>query len=566
MLAAVSAAAVWLGSQAWQVKDELTALAPLAEQLSSAVSGEDVAGAQEALTRFVASADHAAELSSTPLWRAAEIVPGVGANLAAARTVSAQLAVVGTSALQPLIALATSIGDSPDPLAIQAAREPLERADDAVGSALAAMDGIDVAPLLPPLREGVQQLRSALSTAAPVVKDLSDASAVAPGLLGQNGPREILVMLQNNAELRTGGGITGSYVQLHAEGGRISMVRQADSSSFPERDAPIVPIPDSLTALYGDAPGRFVQNSTMSDDFELSARLASAWWESAFGVAPDAVVAIDPVVLRALLAAHGPVDLPDGTQLVADDVLQRLLIDPYLNLTSDDQTTYQREVTSTLFTALIAGIDPVTWARALAPVIAEGRISVWSAVPAEQEVLHTSAVGGPRVRLDAAGDEAYGVYLNDGTGGKMDSVLDVSVASGTTTCVEGGASELVVRVALTNGAPQGEDPAGWPISMTGGGLWGTAPGDIATHVAIVGPRGSAFAGASNDTGPLPSANAEDEGRPTAAVRVVVAPGQTGSVEMRFVLAGADTGSETLLHTPTLTPVAVTSLQGSACRD
>src|SRR3546814_7526729 len=77
----------------------------------------------------------------------------------------------------------------------------------------------------------------------------------------------------------------------------------------------------------------------MTPDFAASAVLASAWWQSQYGVVPDAVVAIDPLVLRALLAAHGPLTLTDGTQLSAEDLVQKVLIDPYLYLARSEEHT-----------------------------------------------------------------------------------------------------------------------------------------------------------------------------------------------------------------------------------
>ena len=65
-------------------------------------------------------------------------------------------------------------------------------------------------------------------------------------------------------------------------------------------------LPTELTALYGPTFGRYVTNITVTPDFDLSARLASAWWQTLAQPAPDAIVSIDPIVLRALLRITGP--------------------------------------------------------------------------------------------------------------------------------------------------------------------------------------------------------------------------------------------------------------------
>jgi hypothetical protein len=43
-------------------------------------------------------------------------------------------------------------------------------------------------------------------------------------------------MVQNSAEVRTGGGITGSFILLRADGDRLAVVDQVDSSMFPHRE------------------------------------------------------------------------------------------------------------------------------------------------------------------------------------------------------------------------------------------------------------------------------------------------------------------------------------------
>lgn len=554
-VALATVAVAWVGAQAWQAKDELSAVVPLVDELSTAVSARDLDVASDVAARLRVHADRAEELTAGPIWSAAEVIPVLGANLAAVRTSSVQLSIVTDSVLEPLLEVAGSLGDTLDPTALAEAHEPLARASAALSSAQASMRTVDSDALVAPLADGVSRLQSVLDAGVPVLDGFAQAGAVLPGLLGADGPREILVMLQNNAEVRTGGGITGSFVQLHVDDGAISLARQADSSLFPVLDASIVPVPEAATALYGDVVGRFVQNATMTPDFAVSAALASAWWQAQYGIAPDAVVAIDPLVLRALVAAHGPLPLADGTQLTAEDLVQKVLIDPYLYLDAAGQTAYLQQVTAAALTALTSSIDPVTWAQALAPAVAEGRVSVWSADAAEQEVLAASAVGGPLARLDAAGDSAYAVYLNDATGGKMDSYLDVTVDADLARCGE-GAPEAVVRVTLTNTA-RAEGVPELPASMTGGGLLGTAVGDIGTNVTVAAPEGAGFGGVTGAEGTVVSADVLDGERPLSAVRVNVSPGQTETVEFRFVLPSSTADdAPVILHTPLLRDVPV----------
>jgi hypothetical protein len=555
-------AVAWAGISAWQAKGELEAVAPLGDTLVSALSSGDVSSATESLRGLREHANRARDLSKGPVWSAAERIPWIGAHFVAIRTVSAELALVGSEALPPLIHTAQRLGAAGDLSDIDAAQDPLRRAADVFADAQGRVEAVDTARLASPVADEVDRFADILAEGAELVDALARSSIIVPDLLGQDGSRDLLVMLQNSAEVRTGGGITGAFVQMRAENGRLTLVREADSALFGSRGSPLIEVPESTTALYGDVVGRFVQNATMTSDFALSGELASAWWESRYGTSPDAVVAVDPLVLRALLAGTGPLALADGSTLSADDVVARLLEDPYRTLDPDAQTAFQRQVTAAVFSAVADDLDPATLARALAPVVAEGRVSVWSSVAEVQEAASGSVLGGTRSRLSTAGTDAFGVYFNDATGGKMDGYLSVSIAGGLAACADAAVSSSFVRITLANTAPA--DAPSWPLSVTGGGLWGTAVGDIGTLVSVAAPADGSPSGVWLEDGdPLSVAFAIDGGLPTMAARVNVSPGESETIEFRFTRP-VDAGTPRIVHTPLLNDVPVGVAEKSNC--
>lgn len=548
------AAAAWVGVRALLAKDELDAIVPLADELKSAVADHDVDGLQRIAEDFSDHAGRAAALTGDPVWRIAELTPWIGDDLSAVRVASAQLSAVATTAVTPLMTIARDLEGAGaaglDLTVVEAAVAPLRHAAATLSTARSELASIDRDALVPQLARGVTTLRTAVDSGADAVAGMADAAAILPGMLGADGPRTILLMLQNNAEVRTGGGITGSFAQLSADDGDISLIAQADSSEFPRHDAPILPVPDAQEALYGDVVGRFVQNASMTSDFTLTARLASAWWQERTGTAPDAVVSIDPLVLRSLLGVLGPVTLPDGSELSADNVVQRLLVDPYRTLDTLAQSEYQRQVVSAAFDHLLmGGIDPLAWATGLAAPIAEGRVSAWSAHDDEQKTLAATVLAGPLARHRAAGDDVYAVYFNDATGAKMDGYLDTAIATGAAECREDGRRDVVVTVTLSDTATA--DVAGLPFSVTGGGMLGTRPGSISTSVAVAAPEGAFLGGVRKNDAPALSADAVDEGFPTSVVRVTLAPGETATLEFRFVSGKPGDVHPTILHTPLL---------------
>ncbi|MFT4220304.1 MAG: DUF4012 domain-containing protein [Microbacterium sp.] len=544
----------WLVFRGLQAKDGLEASVSDAKQLTAAVGAGDFAAADKATSHLAQHSGDAAGATGDPVWRVAESVPLVGPNLTAVRVAAEQAHALATGAAEPVLDAAQTLlaeDDASDALlnvaALRDAEPALARADDTVDTAADALAQLDASALLPTVADGVTRLRGAVEQAGPAVHTLAQASSVVPTILGADERRRILLMVQNNAELRTGGGITGTFIELAADNGALSIVRQADSSDFPRADNPPVPLPRSTTALYGATIGEYVQNVSITADFVLTGQLASAWWKERFHRAPDTVVSVDPVVLQAVLRALGPVKTPDG-KLTADNLVERLLVEPYQKLSQSQQTKVFEHAASAVFTKLTRGTDPMSLTKALAEPLDQGRVSVWSSHEAEQDVLAQTPLAGPAARQRAAGRDAYAVYFNDATGGKMDTFLDVSIAGSSGRCEAGGSELVEVSVTLKNTAPAQAGKL-FPTSVTGGGQFGTKPGDIATSVAVSGPSSAFFGAVTVDGKAVGPVQRNDNGFMVSATQVTVAPGESTTVAFRFATVATEPRSPTILHTP-----------------
>ena len=546
------AAAAWVGVRAVLLKAELESLVPLAADLQNAMAARDVDRVSELFGEVDAHAATAAGLSGDPVWTAAEVVPCIGANLAAARIVSVQLHSIAAAAA-PLVGTLqqtdSSAGAGFDIELLSQLGGPVAETADALSAARAAFAELDTRQLVPQLGSGVQRLAAAVDLGAASVEPIAPAVQALPWILGAHGERNILVMLQNSAELRTGGGITGSFALLHADDGAITLVDQADSGEFPGLTSPIRPLPASTKALYGDRVARFVQNTSMLSDFSSTAELATAWWATRSDVVPDAVVSLDVPTIAALLAVSGPVQLPSGAELTTDNLIQRMLTDVYLSLDREQQTAFQQELTATLFSTVFSRhLDTLALVDSLTPSIEEGRISMWSSDPDVEALLSDSAFAGQRARQLAAGPGAFAVYLNDATSGKMGTFLGVSLSAGRAQCRVDGMTDVVVTATLTNNAPSDAGGA-LPWWVTGGGIEGVPPGDIATNLSVAAPAGAYFGGVSVGADRLQSADIEDEGFPTSSAEVTLRPGESKAVDFRFVVDLPEDVAPTILHTP-----------------
>lgn len=571
LLVILVGAGVWVVSRVFVVTDELSTVASLPNSAETALADGDVEALGNLATKFDQHASAAAAAAADPLWRAAELLPGVGENLRAARIVTEQLDRVSTEVATPVAALASKLTDGEllvdgalNVDLVAEAAVPLSEARSVLGEALTAVVAVPRDGLVEQVARGVDDVESMLGQFGSAVGGMADLSAVLPGMLGSDGPRTILVMLQNNAELRSGGGITGSFAEIVADDGTITMTRQADSSEFRRTTSAILPVPESTTALYGDIVGRYVQNTTTTPDFDLSAQLASTWWAGLTGHRPDIVLAIDPLVLRALLPVTGPVTLAGGKELVREGFISSVLVAPYLHREPKEQTVFFQDLTERFFDAVMSSsAAPSAWISALRTPIEQGRVSVWSADEAEAQVLAHSPFAGALARHRDAGAGAFAVYFNDGTGSKMDSSLAVELGSVTGSCRADGRPEVSVQVRLTNEAPADAGEK-WPFSMTGSGRWGVPAGHIATAVAVAAPEGWFFGGTTVDGERRASVDVEDGGFPTSATEVELAPGESALIDVRFVSPDTVEREPALLHTPLLYPAEEIRLSSLTC--
>lgn len=566
-LIVVIGAAAWLGVRGWLAKAELEQIQSAKADLSQAVGAHDVDAVSAALASVHAHAERAADLTVDPIWRATEGLPLLGANTAAVRVSAESMRDLTASAL-PLVGMmaADHAASTPglDLSSLGDLAAPLRTVADAAATAQAQLAAVRLDALLPPLREGVGELQTLVDDAAPLLDQAATAITIAPGMFGAGGDRTLLVMVQNTAEVRTGGGVTGSFIAVHAAGGHLSIGEHADSTEFRRGAVTSVPLPAELTAMYGPNVGDYVTNITVTPDFDLSARLASAWWQTLGRTAPDTVISIDPAVLSALLQITGPLTLSDGTTVDAGTVNNEILVRPYLEQTQTGQTLIQTDLTQRLFDRLlVTPFDATRWAAALAAPVADGRVSVWSAHADEEAVLAAGPFGGTLARVRHGGPDTVGVYFNDVTTGKMDSFVDTTIDVSSRVCRADGVAEVAVSVTLVNTATG--TARAFPASMTGAAN-PSLPGDVTTDVTVTAPSGWFLGGVQQGGAAVPSTDVDADGEgPSSVARVLLAPGQSTTTIFHLLVGeGGSPPSPTIVHTPMMNPVTLESTAAGPC--
>ena len=441
-----------------------------------------------------------------PVWRVAEHLPVLGANLEAVRIVSTSLRDLTTDALPAVSTLNTMLNaegargqDGRVDLA------PLVKAGPQIVAAAAsahaaqnAVAKIDTGSLVPQLARPVDKLTASLGTVTGALDAGAQVATLLPPMLGADGPRTYLMVSLNSAELRSAGGIVGAFAVLRAQDGAVTLVDQSSTIDLPGIAEPILPLTDEELNLDSDRLGRWVQDSVMTPDFPRSAALIAARWERDKGQHVDGVVAADPVGARYLLQATGPVTAQGGTTVNSGDVLRVLLHDAYANI-ADPATidSFYADIAAAIFSAVGSGQgDAHGLVTALSKAGAEGRIRIWSADPAEQKTLAAANIGGAFLSGDHP--DATGLFLNDGTGGKLDYYLTTKVTITNLAC-SGRNPTATVHLDLDYAPPRGRR-ASCRRTWSGRATTGCRAGNLATNVSVYSAVGDTLAPLGLDEG------------------------------------------------------------------
>ncbi|AMM20474.1 hypothetical protein AX769_10350 [Frondihabitans sp. PAMC 28766] len=556
------ACVAWIGIRAVLAERHLKTSVSLATTVEQQIASGDSSGAQTTAQQLASNADDARKLTSDPVWRGAEILPLVGGDLRAVRQVSAVLSNVSDNAIVPVTKVASTLKVSQfKPTGGAIDLEPLTAAQPAVGRAaadlrsqLAVARGIDTGDAVKQVDSAVDQLVSVLAKASGAADEADHALTLLPQMLGGDGPRTYLILFQNNAEVRSTGGIPGALAEIHAQGGRITLGQQASSADFPQAATPALKLPTETEGIYGSITGEYMQDVTLTPRFDLSAKIAQAMWKQKYGTTVDGVLSIDPVALGYLLEATGPITLPTGETLTSQNAVQTLLSDSYAKYpVPAEQDAFFAGAAASVFQKIASGsFDPSALLTGLTHATDEHRLLLWSDRPAEQATVDATALSGA-LPSSTPTKPAFGVYLDDSTGAKMDYYLKTQISAGQKACRTDGRPDQIVEVTLTNTAPQ-DAATTLPEYVTGGGAFGVSPGAIQTTVSVYAPKTGVFVGASQDGVPRSVHNAVDGTYPVAQFETKLSPGKTTTWRIEFLGGAARSAAPSVVQTPTINAI------------
>jgi hypothetical protein len=417
---------------------------------------------------------------------------------------------------------------------------------------------LDHGGLLPPVEAAVDDLRAKLDEAAALTATAKKALPLLPPMLGADGPRTYLLIFQNPAEVRATGGLPGAYAVIRADRGRVRLTGTGtavqDLKTFSK---PVLPLTLNQKALYTDRLATFPGDVNFTPHFPTAATLFREMYRKRTGQTVDAVLATDPVALSYLLRGSAPLPLPGGETLRADNAVRLLLSEVYAKYPDPlAQDEFFAAAAVNTFEALTNGRIGGTAALAgLSQAVDEHRILAWSSRPEEQRVLAESDLGGVLPEREGR-TPVIGVFLNDGTGAKLNYHVRQSLQVVGGSCSTDGRRQVTLRVTLRSTVPR----TGLPPSVLGG-VAGLPPGLVRTNVLFFSPVDGGIGAATVDGEPVGVSTGIERGRMVGYLPLDLAPGAEQSVDI--TVSTAAIGDRAPLTprfwtTPTSTPWSIRS--------
>ncbi|CAH0266897.1 hypothetical protein SRABI83_03538 [Arthrobacter sp. Bi83] len=474
----------------------------------------------------------------------------MGGNFQAAREIAISADDLAQLGAAPLIDVFQSLdwkslapsGEGVDLKPLKTAQPRISSAAQAVSQSSDRLNKINADGLFPQIadpllhaREQLESLRSSLNAA-------NDVASVAPDMMGADGPRRYLLLIQNNAEARATGGIPGALAVLTVDKGKLSLSEQNTAGALGVM-SPVVPVEDEQRQLYSTRIGKYMQDVNLTPDFPTSASTAVTMWEQKMGTHLDGVISVDPVSLGYILDATGPIKLDDPeiqrlmgvalpTELNGKNVVKTLLSDVYRAIPEPAmQDIFFASVAKKVFSAVSNdSSDRRRLIERLTQAASEGRILLWSKSGKEQTVIWKYPVSGS-ISGPSISPAQFGAYFNDGTGAKMDFYVK-RTAQLFAGCTADGYAQVKVRITSTNTAPK-DAATSLPSYVTGGGVFGVPEGSVQTNVVAYGPVQSNVETVSVAGKKTGFASNRHSGRPVGSVTIRLAPGQSSTVEFTF---------------------------------
>ncbi|WP_246224499.1 DUF4012 domain-containing protein [Mycolicibacterium anyangense] len=528
---------VWLGIEAFATKSNLEQARTSAQQAKTALLQGNTADA----SRFAADAQSQAQAArnaahSLP-WDIAAGVPWLGSPFKTGQQISDVVLNLSTDVLKPIADAGTSVSPSHllndgrlDVVALRTEEPALRKIATDAGRINTEAQAISESSYLGAINTARSQLQTQTQDLAKLLSNTALAARLAPSMLGADGPRSYFIGFQTNAEARGTGGLLGGFGVVRFDDGKPGVDALAPNTDFNRKFAPISLGPEFDNQYGFTNPTTDYRNSNQSSHFPYAAQIWKSMADQA-GLKVDGVIAIDPVALSYILGATGPIVMPDGETVTADNAVELTESTAYIRYPDEKDQPARKKYLQSIAAEVVKKItgkvkSPRALLDAMGRAVSEGRIAVWSSYPEEQALLEQT----PLAHIIPDDPAPYAeIVLNNLGGNKLDYYLDRQIEYVADGCY-GNTRRSTVTVRLKNTVT---NPESLPDNVAGrlgffpkAGREAIPKGTMITSIRLLATKGATLVSVTSNGVPIDVHTDTERGHPSFEAQAVIPAGQT----------------------------------------
>jgi hypothetical protein len=369
-------------------------------------------------------------------------------------------------------------------------KKPLKEALTELEAGNQALGNVSLANIPEDKQEKFLLVKKGLPTVVGLIKSLDQHQELFEELLGGNGPRKYLFLLQNNQEMRATGGFIGSYALMDVHDG---VVRRffVDGIFNPDGQLKENIVPPK--AIQKVSAAWSLHDSNWFPDFPKSAEKAIFFYEKTGGPTVDGIITLTPTVMQKLLVETGPISLPQyGLTVDADNFIP--IIQEQVETKYDKEENQPKKVLADLTALLIERVFSLQdkaalyrIANALVQGLNEKQMLLYMRHSETEALIDEVGWSG---RVIPSSKDYLSVIHSNINGYKTDGVIDESIKHTAEISEEGS---IVVTVTITRTHRGGNTPYEW---------WNKVNAD---YMRVYVPEGSELLSAKGATWEFPEA-------------------------------------------------------------
>jgi hypothetical protein len=378
------------------------------------------------------------------------------------------------------------------------------------------------------------QLQEQTHEVAQLLDNTALAARLAPSFMGADGPRSYFMGFQTNAEARGTGGLLGGFGVLRFDNGIPSVDTLGPNIDLDKQFTPL-DLGAEFARNYGFTnPTTDYRNSNQSSHFPYAAQIWKSMWAQQSGTNVDGVVALDPVALSYILGAVGSIKMPDGETVTKDNVVELTESTAYIRFPEDQaaRKQYLQDIATEVVKKITGPLDsPRELLDALGKAVSERRISVWSSLPADQELLEQT----PLANVIPEDPAPYAeVIINNLGGNKLDYYLTRDIEYVADGCdSDTRMSTVTVRLKNTVQDVPAPDYVSGSLGFTEGVQLNVPRGTMLTSVRLLATSGADLVSALSNGQKVPIYTSTERNHPSFEAQLAIPPGATAELTFRL---------------------------------